>query len=140
MKKFLLAVFCVALIGCNSQNIDEIKGNTYVLNNAPEGLEITITFDAEAPRFHGKAVNGYFGNYQVEGQDLKVMPIASTMMAAPEPLMKAETTYFQNLQGMKKISLEGNTLTLSNDTTTLVFEKQIKIDVVEQISDIEFID
>ncbi len=123
MKKLCAFVLGLMLAACSKNPAEQIKGNDYVLIDAPEGMEISIGFDSEAPKFYGQAVNRYFGNYEIDGNKIKFSAIGSTMMAAPEPMMKAETEYFQNIGKIENIKLEGNKLILSGDDTTLEFEQ-----------------
>lgn len=82
-----------------------------------------LSFDAEAPKFYGQAVNRYFGNYELNGDKIKFSAIGSTMMAAPEPMMKAETEYFKNLGNIETVSFEDGNLVLKGGDTTLKFEQ-----------------
>ncbi len=122
MKKICAFVFGLMLAACSKDPAAEIKGNDYVLLNAPEGMEISLSFDAEAPKFYGQAVNRYFGGYEINGGKIKFSAIGSTMMAAPEPMMKAETEYFQNLGKVENISFDNGDLVLSGDGVNLKFE------------------
>ena len=85
-------------------------------------MEISLSFDAEAPKFYGQAVNRYFGNYELNGNKIKFSAIGSTMMAAPEPMMKAETDYFKALDNVETIRFDNGNLILSGDGTTLKFQ------------------
>ena len=64
-------------------------------------------------RFYGKAVNNYFGSYEQKESSIKFSQVGSTMMAAPEPLMKAESAYFALLPTINSFSLKGKNLILS---------------------------
>ena len=123
MKKLCALVLGLMLAACGQKPAEQIKGNEYVLMNAPEGMEISIGFDAEAPKFYGNAVNRYFGSYEIEGNKIKFSAIGSTLMAAPEPMMKAETEYFKNIDAVENINIEGNKLILSGGDVKLEFEK-----------------
>lgn len=122
MKKICALAFGLMLAACSKSPADAVKGNEYVLLDAPEGMEISLGFDAEAPKFFGQAVNRYFGNYKLDGNKIKFSAIGSTMMAAPEPMMKAESQYFQNLGVIDTITVDENGLTLSGGDVTLKFE------------------
>lgn len=123
MKKLLtLLLLTLGLTACGKPV--DIKGNEYQLTNAPENAEITLAFSGDDNRYFGKVVNRYFGTYTIEGDKLTFGPTASTMMMGPEPLMKAEQQYFQELamtQGFKATDTE-LTLTLAGNKT-LVFKK-----------------
>lgn len=127
MKKLCLLMLCAALFGCGKEISPQIKGNIYLLTDAPENMEITLGFDQNESRFFGRAVNNYFGSYKLEGNTIKFSAIGSTMMAAPEPMMRAETEYFNTLSGIDKISLQKDTLTLSGNGKTLVFRKSGRV-------------
>ncbi len=122
MKKICVLIFGLMLAACSKDHTAKIKGNDYILLNAPEGMEISLSFDAEAPKFYGQAVNRYFGSYELDGSKIKFSAIGSTMMAAPEPMMKAETEYFQNLDMVENISFENGDLVLSGGGVNLKFE------------------
>lgn len=111
------------LAACSKDPASQIKGNDYILLDAPEGMEISLSFDAEAPKFYGQAVNRYFGNYELNGDKIKFSAIGSTMMAAPESMMKAETEYFKNLGNIETVSFEDGNLVLKGGDTTLKFEQ-----------------
>ena len=123
MKKLCALFLGLMLAACSKDPASQIKGNDYILLDAPEGMEISLSFDAEAPKFYGQAVNRYFGNYELNGDKIKFSAIGSTMMAAPEPMMKAETEYFKNLGNIETVSFEDGNLVLKGCDTTLKFEQ-----------------
>jgi heat shock protein HslJ len=78
--------------------------------------DFTITAEFKDGRIGGKsAVNQYGGPYTA-GDDGSISfgDLVSTMMAGPEPDMKAEQTYLTLLAAAKKFRVEGDTLTLSD--------------------------
>ena len=78
--------------------------------------DFTITAEFKDGRIGGKsAVNQYGGPYTA-GDDGSISfgDLASTMMAGPEPDMKAEKTYLTLLAAAKKFRVEGDTMTLSD--------------------------
>ncbi|MBP3687645.1 MAG: META domain-containing protein [Alphaproteobacteria bacterium] len=121
MKKLLSTLIAaVALTAC-SETAQTPVGKTYAL--LPEKA-ITITFDAKEPRFYGQAVNNYFGEYKIDNKNITLNLQGSTMMAAPEPEMKKETDYFQNLGKIKTYTLNNKTLELKGNDVTLNFVEQ----------------
>ncbi len=122
MKKILALACGLFLAACSPDKASDIKGNNYILLDAPEGMEISLSFDAEAPKFYGQAVNRYFGNYELNGDKIKFSAIGSTMMAAPEPMMNAETNYFKALDNVETIRFDNGNLILSGGDTTLKFQ------------------
>lgn len=123
MKKLLFMIIAaLGLTACGKPAT--IQGNEYQLTNAPENAEITIAFSGTDNRYFGKVVNRYFGTYTIEGDKLTFGPTASTMMMGPEPLMKAEQQYFQELATVQGFKASENELTLTlADNKTLVFKK-----------------
>jgi heat shock protein HslJ len=78
--------------------------------------DFTITAEFKDGRIGGtSAVNQYGGSYTA-GDDGSISfgDLVSTMMAGPEPDMKAEQTYLKLLAAAAKFRVEGDTLTLSD--------------------------
>jgi heat shock protein HslJ len=87
--------------------------------------DFTITAEFKDGRIGGKsAVNQYGGPYTA-GDDgsFSVGELVSTMMAGPEPDMRAEQTYLKLLAEAKQFKVDGKTLTLSdgNGNESLIF-------------------
>ena len=81
-------------------------------------------FAKDENRYYGKAVNNYFGTYKVKGAEISFSQAGSTMMAAPEDMMRAEAAYFQFLPQVQVFKLEGKLLTLTAENgETRVFEE-----------------
>jgi heat shock protein HslJ len=78
--------------------------------------DFIITGEFKDGRIGGKsAVNQYGGPYTA-GDDGSISfgDLVSTMMAGPEPAMKAERTYLELLAAARQFRVEGETLTLSD--------------------------
>ena len=87
--------------------------------------DFTITAEFKDGRIGGtSAVNQYGGPYTT-GDDgsFSVGELVSTMMAGPEPGMRAEQTYLKLLAEAKKFAVDGKTLTLldANGSESLVY-------------------
>ena len=126
MSKILSLLAGVLLFAaCSSQEQNSFVGKEYKLTQAPNNTEISLGFDGKENRYFGKsAVNNYFGAYTLEGENLSFGPAGATMMAGPEPLMKAEQEYLQFLADVKSYKLEGKKLILNaTDGKTLTFEE-----------------
>lgn len=121
MKNIWAAILCALVIGCAPKG--ELKGHDYILLDAPQGMEITLGFDGEGGKFYGRAVNNYFGSYTLDANKIKFSMVGSTMMAAPEPLMNAETQYFKALSEVSEITFDGKKIVLSNGDAKMVFEQ-----------------
>jgi heat shock protein HslJ len=78
--------------------------------------DFTVTAEFKDGRIGGtSAVNQYGGPYTA-GDDGSISfgDLVSTMMAGPEPDMKAEQTYLKLLAAAGEFRIEGDTLTLSD--------------------------
>lgn len=77
------------------------------------GVKQTVTFDERTGQVYGSAgCNRFTGSYSVSGTRIEVSPLAVTMMACPEPQMKAEQVFLKRLQGATSFTLGADTLTL----------------------------
>ena len=77
------------------------------------GVKQTVTFDESTGQVFGSAgCNRFTGSFTTKGTRITVSPLAVTMMACPEPQMKAEQTFLKRLQG-------ATSFTVGSDTTTL---------------------
>lgn len=124
MFKKLLSVLIMALGLTACAKFENIKGNEYVMLDAPNGAEITLMFSDTDNRASGKVVNRYFGTYTIDGNKLTFGPMASTMMMGPEPLMQAEYQYLQDLPKTVSYEATSNGLTLNlSDNRQLKFKK-----------------
>ena len=83
---------------------------------------ITIAFD-DGKVFGFSGVNRYFGGAVINGEDLDVSNVASTMMAGPQDKMAAEMEYLQLLSEADKIQMEDNKVIITTkDNQELIFE------------------
>lgn len=116
--KVILAFISAIFLFSACANNTSIKGKEFQLINAPDNAEITIGFLSNEPRFAGKAaVNRYFGLYIINGNEVTLSQIGSTMMMGPEKLMKAETDYLQSLGTVKTFNFDGKKLILTGSKT-----------------------
>lgn len=125
MKKLLSVLICVLTIaGCFKDAPVDLKGKNFKTQDSETKMEITLGFDKEAPRYFGKAVNNYFGNYEQKDNKLTFSPAGATMMAAPVPLMKAESEYFAFLATVESFEIKGKQLILSGkDGKKIAFDE-----------------
>ncbi len=63
-----------------------------------DGVRQTITFAKDGSVYGDSGCNRFTGTYKVKGDRIKIGPLASTMMACPEPQMSAEMTFLTRLQ------------------------------------------
>ena len=123
MKKHLLALILstVALTGCHQPSI---KGNVYTLSTSPQGMPITLAFDNVENKYYGKALNNYFGTYEINGNKITLNAGGMTQMAGASAEMEAEHAYFKDLSNVErfKIAEKYLILILKNDKE-LLFQK-----------------
>ncbi len=122
MKKLLAALFAFVLFACSSKA--ETLDGDYVLQNAPEGAEITLSL--ANGHYSGKSgVNNYFGSYETDGEKIRFERGGLTMMMGPENLMQAEQDYLNTLFEVESYHLLGKTLVLDvSNASSLTFEKK----------------
>lgn len=121
MKKLFLALMTMALAGCGG-SAESLNGGEYRADGGA-GVEITLGFDKNGSDFHGQAVNNYFGSYEAKDGKIRFSLAGSTMMAAPEPMMEAETAYFQFLDKADSYQIQDGRLIISTPGKTMTFEK-----------------
>jgi heat shock protein HslJ len=135
----VVAFVAAAAVGCGS-SADENGGGTSADQPSLEGTaweltgwsissqdpnDFTITAVFKDGRIGGtSAVNQYGGPFTA-GDDgsFSVGDLVSTMMAGPEPDMRAEQNYLTLLAEAKKYAVDGKTLTLSdgNGNQSLIY-------------------
>jgi hypothetical protein len=63
-----------------------------------DGVRQTITFAKDGTVFGDSGCNRFTGGYKVKGDRITIGPLASTMMACPQPQMDAEASFLFKLQ------------------------------------------
>jgi heat shock protein HslJ len=128
----MLCSTAFAGISCAKNNDNKLESVTWELksygdpNNLtkvmPDGV-VALTFVKEKKEISGNGgVNGYGGNYTVNGDKLTVSGIIQTMMASTnKALNNQENTYFKILASAKSFKIDGGQLTITGTEGTLVF-------------------
>ena len=81
----------------------------------------TLKLEAAKKQALGYAgVNRFFGGYQLNGDKLKLGPLAGTMMAGPEKDMNAETAYHAALADVTNWRVTEGALELLKDKTVVL--------------------
>lgn len=125
----LIAVSLIALFGCTpaSNPLDKTQWNLigWTLSSlSPTDFKITANF-ADGKIAGNSGVNSYSGSYTLgPGEAFLAERIAGTLMAGPEPAMRAETAYLTLLGQAKSYKLTGGKLTLydKDGNESLIFE------------------
>ena len=127
-----LSVALLAAAGCGGSGSEPatLDGTDWTLTGwslsslDPNDFTITAAF-ADGKISGNSAVNTYGGPYtEGPGDAFSVGELASTMMAGPEPDMRAETAYLTLLAQARSYKLAGGGLTLfdENGNESLIFE------------------
>jgi heat shock protein HslJ len=75
----------------------------------------------ESGRVSGNAgCNSYGGQYMVDGNNLTISDVASTLMFCGENVSDQESSYLANLQSAKSYNISGNLLRIANFNGTVV--------------------
>lgn len=126
----LIAGLPTVLAACGStSDAGDPTGVEWTLKKGTGDVDMTragITARFEDGQLSGfSGVNQYSGPYTIdESGSFETGPLVSTLMAGPEPLMKAEQAYLKLLEGCDSYSVDKGTLTLSTDgEETLVYEE-----------------
>ena len=114
MKK-LLSVFALVLLMCGCSEKAGFIGKNYQLQNAQNGVKVTLAFAADEPRYFGAVVNRYFGTYELNGSKIKFGPAGVTMMMGPEKEMEAEQNFLGILPHIVSYKMVGSSLVLITD-------------------------
>ena len=127
-----ISVAVLAVVGCGGSGSEPatLDGTAWRLTgwtlSSLDPNDFTITAEFAEGKITGKsAVNNYFGPYtEGPGDAFSVGELAGTMMAGPEPDMRAEQAYLTLLAQAKSYMLRGGGLTLfdENGNESLIFE------------------
>ena len=86
------------------------------------GTSLTAEFGKDGSLSGNSGCNTYNGTYTVDGDKIKIGPLASTMMACTEPegVMEQEAQYLSALQMAETYQVEGKAFELRRSDGTLV--------------------
>ncbi|HJS19969.1 MAG TPA: META domain-containing protein [Anaerolineales bacterium] len=80
-----------------------------------------LTFNEDGSVTGNSGCNGLGGTYEVDGDQITFSPFVSTLMACDDPIMSQEGAMHQVLNGTVSYAIDGDVLTLTNDSMVLVF-------------------
>lgn len=115
-----LATLVLTSAGCGGRAEQPLLGTSWLLtawaDDTQDPSEFEVSLDIEDGEIGGRApVNHYGGDAEInEAGGFTVDEINQTLIAGPEPAMRAEETYFALLKEVERFSREGDTLTLSD--------------------------
>ncbi|RZU02776.1 META domain-containing protein [Rivibacter subsaxonicus] len=130
MKKLILPfVAALAVAACSSTmggksamlSLDKLKGTSWVASEVDpgrsDGRKPTVVFGAkDAPEVTGfGGCNNFFGGARMDGDKLKIGPLAQSMMMCEDGAMKAERTMHQKLDATRGARMDGDKLLLVDE-------------------------
>lgn len=130
----LLALAGLTFAACGSDDdstatltAEDLDGRAFVSSEVTgydlvEGSEINVTFLADSMSVNA-GCNAMNGGFQIDGDVLTAGPFASTMMACDQPLMDQDMWLSDFLTALPTITLDGETLTLAGDETTITLNE-----------------
>jgi heat shock protein HslJ len=93
-----------------------------------EGTTLTASFDKDGNLSGNSGCNQYTGTYKVDGNQITIGPLASTMMMCSDPagVMDQEAQYLAALQSAASYRIEGNVLELrtKDDALAAMFNRK----------------
>lgn len=139
----LVAAFAVLLGACASPTEEDSLSATYGLPDVERALEAetwvldgqgsspeidtdtTVTLEFDGGRVAGQApCNRYHGGFELDGHDIRIGPLAGTMMACDEAVDAAERAYFSALEAVDTVDVTDPTrLELTGGNISLVFDR-----------------
>jgi heat shock protein HslJ len=104
-----------SLVGTSWQVIDYNNGKDAVVS-VLGGTSLTAEFGEDGSITGSAGCNNYFGKYEVDGNTIKIGPLASTKMACAEPtgIMEQEDAFLIALQSATTFQITGDQLVLHN--------------------------
>ena len=92
------------------------------------GTTLTADFGKDGTLSGNSGCNTYSGGYKVNGDQITIGPLASTMMACSDPVgvMEQEAQYLAALQSAATYQIEGNVLQLrtKDDALAAIFNRK----------------
>jgi heat shock protein HslJ len=99
-----------------------ISVDAFGTSNAPVGgVEITLNFSGNNTVNGSSGCNNYSGPYQLNGDQLTMGPLVSTMKACSNAIMGQESFYLASLQKPAQVTQADNHLTLKFDGGKIVY-------------------
>lgn len=132
MKKHLLIFLpvCLVLAACASQeNGRSLVGPWRLAAYGPvdsptpavPDVDATLTLGEDGSLTGSTGCNELGGEYTVEGDQIAFRQVVSTLILCPDLQMAQEEAMLQVLSDTATFNIEGNTLTIINNGTVLVF-------------------
>ena len=125
MKKILFAIMFL-LSACSQNNSDTFKVGSYKMLNSMHNVPVMLSF-AEDGSLNAKVVNIIMGQYELNGNNLIIIPSGTTMMMGPKKDMETEQNFIQSLLMVKSYKMQENNLVLEMENgSSMIFEPHNK--------------
>lgn len=95
------------------------SGETAAVTSPIVGTQPTITFGPDGVVSGTAGCNQFSGGYGIEGHDITIGPLMSTMMACEDALMEQEAAVMRALEGAATWSVSGETAELRGEEDTI---------------------
>lgn len=107
-----------------------LEGMVWQLHTFIEGdtalsllADTEITAQLTNNKINGSAgCNDYFGGYERNGEQITFLEMGTTRKGCPNEIMEQEQRYFTHLQNAERITIDGDTLTISHANGELIFK------------------
>ena len=127
----ILVVLGMLLSACLAQENASLAGGWELTAYGPVGTtspaltenEPGLTFNEDGTLNGSSGCNGFSGEYTIDGDQIQFGPITSTLMLCDSPIMGQEEAFFQVLMDAATYQIEGDPLTISNNSRVLVLTR-----------------
>ncbi len=135
----LIALVSVTATGCSSVNTQKSDESKVQQENTTQSLqgawliteandvetakyedEASVTFTADGKANGRAVVNGFFGDYALDGTSIQFDHIGATKMMGPEEEMQAESAILQAINDAKSVSVDGDKATVYDNKGKVV--------------------
>ena len=130
----LLSLTIIAGVSCGAKSGRELAGVTWVLQSYGNPPNLTqavtdrqtyLTFDAKKMTIAGNGgVNGFGGDYKLNGGKISFSGMIHTMMAMEGPIMGQENAFFKIMGSAQTYQVKDKLLTISGTEGVLIFTQK----------------
>jgi heat shock protein HslJ len=132
MKKYLpLLLICILILSACQSPAAQLTGTWKLtalgpvesITTAVTDAEATLTFGDDGTVTGNSGCNSIGGEYKIEDKKITFDNLTSTLMACDDARMDQESTITQVLSGTADLEIEDQTLTITNNGVSLVFQR-----------------
>ena len=131
IKYFLLILLASLLFSACAPQSNSLGGSWILAAYGPQGSttpavadgQAAITFNEDGSLNGKSGCNSFGGEFKLDGDQISFNGLVSTLIACEEPLMSQEGAMFKVLNGTATHRIDGDTLTITNNGSELVFTR-----------------